>query len=72
MSAALTIHRQAGGGRVHLTASNGEPLMHSKTLVNPGLGRIEIIRAMIEMIEGEGFTVINERAGCAHIETAQP
>ena len=59
--------RQADAGDViwlRLSARNGEPLMHSEAVWQPKRARAAILRAMIDIVEDEGYVVAKaEEAG---------
>ena len=67
--ATLTIKQ---GKWIRLTASNGQILMHSEDYFGPSnatRAKSHITKAMIQYLEGEGYTVTDPHAGCAHAET---
>jgi hypothetical protein len=52
--------RQTDAGGViwlRLSARNGEPLMHSEAVWQPKRARAAIIRAMVDVLESEGYVV---------------
>ena len=49
---------------LRLTYKNGEPAMHSETVEQPKRARAAIIRAMVDVLESEGYVVTKpEEAG---------
>ena len=42
---------------VRLTASNGESLLHGEILDDAERGRVAVINAMVQVLQGEGYTV---------------